>query len=318
MVLAVRDLTSEGASVFATAAQGDFQSQDLVETLGKIKCLEYGEIHSGLSHMTWWSSPDLRLLAFAVFVSQFRMPKPPQLAAAITTVMTDTGMERFGDALGVIFLFNMINRVADARQVPLEYSWLRVLGPAKKFIERRFVDLTDLLYDLSPIDWNSDDSATSWNRISTRLPFAKLRQQSQSALPKEWGLQHGLHAIADLVDAAFEPLPKADGGDRTQLSIVAYKAFSAKLDILGNGTGLSQPSMKIKVDLSEQKNAADALTIQTAVYAPGIYPLHLKATGLTDPKLLDHILAASIGAALAPVVATVRLLGEFETKRFSE
>jgi hypothetical protein len=62
---------------------------------------------------------------------------------------------RIGDAdlllemAGVVFAFNTINRIANARQVQLEYRFLRELKPIRGWVERRLASLTGLAYDLS-------------------------------------------------------------------------------------------------------------------------------------------------------------------------
>ena len=62
---------------------------------------------------------------------------------------------RIGDAdllletAGVVFAFNTINRIADARRVRLEYRFLRELKPIRGWVERRLASLTGLAYDLS-------------------------------------------------------------------------------------------------------------------------------------------------------------------------
>jgi hypothetical protein len=53
------------------------------------------------------------------------------------------------ETAGVVFAFNTINRIADARRVRLEYSFLRELKPIRGWVERRLVSLTGLTYDLS-------------------------------------------------------------------------------------------------------------------------------------------------------------------------
>lgn len=53
------------------------------------------------------------------------------------------------DAAGVVFAFNTINRIADARRVQLEYQFLRGLKPFRGWIERRLASLAGLAYDLS-------------------------------------------------------------------------------------------------------------------------------------------------------------------------
>ena len=62
---------------------------------------------------------------------------------------------RIGDAdllletAGVVFAFNTINRIANARRVRLEYRFLRELKPIRGWVERRLASLTGLAYDLS-------------------------------------------------------------------------------------------------------------------------------------------------------------------------
>jgi alkylhydroperoxidase family enzyme len=62
---------------------------------------------------------------------------------------------RIGDAdllletAGVVFAFNTINRVADARRVRLECRFLREMKPIRGWVERRLASLIRLAYDLS-------------------------------------------------------------------------------------------------------------------------------------------------------------------------
>lgn len=53
------------------------------------------------------------------------------------------------EAAGVVFAFNFINRIADARRVRLEYRFLRELKPIRGWVERRFASLIGTLYDLT-------------------------------------------------------------------------------------------------------------------------------------------------------------------------
>ena len=53
------------------------------------------------------------------------------------------------EAAGVVFAFNAINRIADARQVRLEYRFLRQLKPIQGWVERRLASVIGLAYDLS-------------------------------------------------------------------------------------------------------------------------------------------------------------------------
>lgn len=53
------------------------------------------------------------------------------------------------ETAGVVFAFNTVNRIADARRVRLEFSFLRELKPIQGWVERRLASLTGLAYDLS-------------------------------------------------------------------------------------------------------------------------------------------------------------------------
>lgn len=67
----------------------------------------------------------------------------------ITAVSARVGDAAVLEAAGVIFAFNTINRIADARRVRLEYRFLRQLTPFQGWVERRLASLTGLAYDLS-------------------------------------------------------------------------------------------------------------------------------------------------------------------------
>jgi hypothetical protein len=80
------------------------------------------------------------------------------IASPVTHLDVDwiaSAAARIGDAdlvletAGVVFAFNAINRIADARRVRLEYRFLRELKPIRGWVERRMASLTGLTYDLS-------------------------------------------------------------------------------------------------------------------------------------------------------------------------
>jgi alkylhydroperoxidase family enzyme len=96
-----------------------------------------------------YTSPESLLVALAVHAT---------IASPVRDVDIDwiaSAAARIGDAdllletAGVVFAFNTINRIADARRVRLEYKFLRELKPIRGWVERRLVSLTGLAYDLS-------------------------------------------------------------------------------------------------------------------------------------------------------------------------
>jgi hypothetical protein len=76
------------------------------------------------------------------------------------------------ETAGVVFAFNTINRIADARRVRLEYSFLRELKPIRGWVERRLVSLTGLAYDLSYKHQPRHSPAELLDRIG--VVFARL------------------------------------------------------------------------------------------------------------------------------------------------
>ncbi len=80
------------------------------------------------------------------------------LASPVTHLDVDwiaSAAARIGDpdllleAAGVVFAFNAVNRIANARRVRLEYGFLREWKPIRGWVERRLAWLTGLTYDLS-------------------------------------------------------------------------------------------------------------------------------------------------------------------------
>src|SRR5262245_54524259 len=108
---------------------------------------------------------DPQQIAERVERTGFKSVESLQLALAAHATVTspsDVDVEwiasaaaRIGDedllleTAGVIFAFNTINRIADARRVRLEYSYLRELKPIRGWVERRLASLIGLAYDLS-------------------------------------------------------------------------------------------------------------------------------------------------------------------------
>jgi alkylhydroperoxidase family enzyme len=95
------------------------------------------------------TSPESLLVAIAAHAT---------IASPVSDADVDwiaSAVARIGDAdllletAGVVFAFNTINRIADARRVRLEYRFLREWKPIRGWVERRLASLTGLAYDLS-------------------------------------------------------------------------------------------------------------------------------------------------------------------------
>lgn len=124
--------------------------------------------NSGSSHGFTARRPALDSERLAIRLEQAGYEKPDSLVVALSVLGTiasplrDVDVDwitsvatRIGDAdllretAGVVFAFNTINRIADARRVRLEYRFLRELKPIQGWIERRLASLTGMAYDMS-------------------------------------------------------------------------------------------------------------------------------------------------------------------------
>ncbi len=96
-----------------------------------------------------FKSPDsllVALAAHATIASPVRDLDVEWIASAAALIGEENLLL---DTAGVVFAFNTINRIADARRVQLEYRFLRELKPIRGWVERRLATLTGLAYDLS-------------------------------------------------------------------------------------------------------------------------------------------------------------------------
>jgi hypothetical protein len=95
--------------------------------------------------------PDRALLALAVYTTLAAPFREDHARLIVAAKVALANPERVLEVAGVVFAFNAVNRIADARRVLLEYRWLRELKPIRGWVERGFASLTKLFYDLSEI-----------------------------------------------------------------------------------------------------------------------------------------------------------------------
>ena len=136
-----------------------------------------------------WARAESAVLALAVYAtlaSPVRKADADWIASASARIGDS---DLLLDMAGVVFAFNTVNRVADARRVQLEYQFLRKLAPVKGWVERRFATLTGLAYDLSYTHKTRHDPDELLDRLSALfqrlgapvapLVFAGLRPAPQ-------------------------------------------------------------------------------------------------------------------------------------------
>jgi alkylhydroperoxidase family enzyme len=227
------------------------------------------------------------------------------------------------ETAGVVFAFNTINRIADARRVRLEYRYLREFKPFRGWVERRLVSLTGLAYDLSYKHQPRHLPAELLDRLGTL--FERL---GAPAVPDVF---HWLGGSPVVLEGIFEMIEAnvTSAGVRGDLFREAAAIAVASRAMPGSGLSraadhwLSQGSLPDSNTLlswaapSRVRSDSGLLTacrryswqVANAAYTITDAQIHkLYALGLSDAELLDLTLATAVFSALAiiePISAAV-------------
>jgi alkylhydroperoxidase family enzyme len=236
---------------------------------------------------------------------------------------------RIGDAellletAGVVFAFNTINRIADARRVRLEYRFLRELKPVQGWVERRLASLTGLAYDLSYRHQLRHSPAEMLDRLG--VLFERL---GASAVPDvfNWLSRSPvvLEGVLEMVEANV-----ASAGVHSDLFKEAVGIAVASRAMSGSGLSravdqwLSRASLPDSNTLrswAARSGAASGSGLESACrryawqVANAAYTItdeqirKISALGLLDAEILDLTLATALFSALAiiePIGAAV-------------
>jgi hypothetical protein len=236
---------------------------------------------------------------------------------------------RIGDAdlllemAGVVFAFNTINRIASARQVQLEYRFLRQLKPIRGWVERRLASLTGLAYDLSYKHQPRYSPAELLDRLS--VLFERL---GASAVPDvfKWLSQSPV-----VLEGVLEMLEVNVMSAGVRFDLLKEAAAIAVASRAMPGSGLSRaveqwlpqgelpdsttvrtcagPSGVASVSDLESACRQYAWQVANAAYTISENQIgEMSALGLGDAELLDLTLAAALFSALAiiePISAAV-------------
>lgn len=247
--------------------------------------------------------------------------------ATIASPLTDVDIgwiasaaARIGDAdlllemAGVLFAFNAINRVADARRVRLEYRFLRELRPIRGWVERRLASLIGLAYDLSYKHQPRRSPAELLDRLA-----ALFERLGTPAVPDvfNWLSRSPvvLEGIVELLDvnimtagirlellreaAAIAAVSRATQGSGLATAVNQWlpQELFADFNKLG-----SRPAASIAASDSDLVSACRRYAWQVANAAYTISDeqiRELSVLGLTDAELLDLTLATALFSALA-------------------
>ncbi|WP_165225762.1 hypothetical protein [Aquisphaera insulae] len=220
------------------------------------------------------------------------------------------------ETAGVVFTFNTVNRIADARRVQLEYRFLRELKPIKGWLERRLASLTSLAYDLSYQHQPRRSSAEMLDRLGGL--FGRLGAPVMPDLfPWLSGSPAVLEGILEMIEVNF-----TSAGVRLDL-------LKEALGIAVGSRGMAGSGLRTMVDQwLSRASLPDSTTLGTLASLPGppsgtdlvtacrryawrvanaAYTItdeqihHLSALGLSDAELFDLTLATSVFTALAIV-----------------
>jgi hypothetical protein len=227
------------------------------------------------------------------------------------------------EAVGVVFAFNTINRIADARRVQLEYRFLRELKATRGWVERRLVSLTALAYDLtfrhqprhSPQEL-LDRLAVVFERLGAPAVPEVFNWLSRSPVVLEGvlemievnitsgGIQLDLLKEAAAIAVASRAMP---GSSLT----AAVDHWLSRGSLPDSNTLLSRAASKSVAADSGLVAACRRYSWQVANAAYTISDEQIRnilALGLSDAELLDLTLASALFSALAiiePISAAV-------------
>ena len=263
---------------------------------------------------TGCESPENLLVALAAHAT---------LAAPLSDVdvaWITSAAARIGDAdlllemAGVVFAFNTINRIASARQVQLEYRFLRELKPIRGWVERRLASLTGLVYDLSYKHQPRHSPAKLLDRLS--VLFERL---GASAVPDVF---HWLSQSPVVLEGVVEMLEANVTSAGVRFDLLKEAAAIAVASRAMPGSGLSraveqwlpQGSLPDSNTLRAWANPSDVASDSDLVsacrryawqVANAAYTINeeqirkLSALGLGDAELLDLTLTTALFSALA-------------------
>lgn len=177
-----------------------------------------------------FQAPESLLVALAVHLTLASRSSDVDVdwVASVAARVGDEGL--LLETAGVVFAFNTINRIADARRVRLEYSFLRELKPLRGWIERRLVSVTGLAYDLSFRHQARRSSAEMLDRLG--VLFERL---GVSAVPEVF---HWLGRSPVVLEGILEMLDASLTGAGVHIDLFKEAAGIAVASRAMSGSGL--------------------------------------------------------------------------------
>jgi len=212
------------------------------------------------------------------------------------------------ETAGVIFAFNTVNRVADARRVRLEFRFLRELKPIRGWVERRFASLIGLAYDLSFKYQPRRSPAELLDRVGV-----VFEQLGATDVPDVFNWLSRSPVVLEGILAMIEA-NITGAGVRFDLLKEAVAIAVASRAMSGSSLSRVVDQSRLGVDADSSLMSACrrySSQVGTAAYKISDEQIReIAALGLSDAELLDLTLATSVFSALAiiePIGAAVAL-----------
>lgn len=270
-----------------------------------------------------WTGPEGLLVALAVHATVASPVSGVDVDWIASTAARIGNADLLRETAGVVFAFNTINRIADARRVRLEYRFLRELKPIRGWVERRLSSLTGLAYDLSYKHQPRRSSAELLDRLG--LLFERL---GAPAVPAVFDWLSRSPVVLEGVLEMFEANVTSAG--------VGFDFWKEAAAIAVASRGMADSGLTAAVDQwLSHSSLPDAHTLRSTAAPTGVAPdvglasarrrylwqvanaahticdeqlREIAAHGVEDAHLLDLTLATALFSALAiiePIGAAV-------------
>lgn len=227
------------------------------------------------------------------------------------------------ETAGVVFAFNTINRIADARRVKLEYRVLRQWKPIRGWVERRLASLIGMAYDLSYKHQPRHSPSALLDRLG--VVFERL---GAPAVPDVF---NWLSRSPVVLEGVVEMLEASVATAAVRLDLFKEAAAIAVVSRAMPGSGLTKavdhwlsqeslPDSNTLLSWAAPSGGGSPSGLESACrryawqVANGAYTIRdeqireLSSLGLLDAELLDLTLATALFSALAiiePISAAI-------------
>ena len=248
-----------------------------------------------------WKDLERSLVALAAHTTIASSSTDDDAAWTASTVARIGDEDLLLETAGVVFAFNTINRIANARRVQLEYRFVRGLKPIRGWVERRLASLTRLAYDLSFRHQARHSADKLLDRLSAVFELL--------GVPDVPAVFHWLSQSPAVLEGIVELLEANVTSSAVRIDLLKEAAAIAVASRAAPGSGLKQavddwlPAGPSSSD--RESTLASACRRYAWLVANASHTISdeqiaaMSALGLDDAERLDLALVVSIFSALA-------------------